>query len=41
MLKNKAFEAWKTRMSFFAAEFPFGPIKNYKNEDGKLHRDDG
>lgn len=41
MSKNYGYEAWKARLLYFKDEFPFGPIKKYTNEDGRLHRDDG
>ena len=40
-MKNKGFEAWKTRVEFMSKEFPFtksGIIK-IVNEEGRLHAD--
>lgn len=41
MANRRAFEKWLKRIKFVAGEFPFGPLKEYRNETGRLHRDDG
>ena len=40
-MKNKGFEAWKTRLEYMSKEFPFtkSGITLLKNEDGRLHND--
>ncbi len=38
-MKNSPFEAWKSRLNYFGKEFPFGELKTYRNEEGRLHRD--
>jgi len=40
-MKNKGYEAWASRLQFFNGEFGFGPLKLIKNEDGRLHCDNG
>ena len=41
MQKNDKIAKWKSRIHFFQKEFGFGPIKQYRNETGALHKDDG
>ena len=40
-MKNNNFTTWINRIKFLKDEFPFGPITQFTNEDGKLHKDDG
>lgn len=40
-MKNKGFDAWVARLNWFKDEYPFGPIRKFTNEEGRLHRDDG
>lgn len=40
-MKNSGFEAWRSRLDYFSKEFPFGQMQTFRNEDGRLHRDDG
>lgn len=36
------FEEWRARLKYIrSGEFPFGPIQEFRNEEGRLHRDDG
>lgn len=32
---------WLARIKYFRAEFPFGPTEVFRNEEGRLHREDG
>jgi hypothetical protein len=41
MQKNDGFAKWKSRLDFFKTDMGFGPLKQYRNEDGNLHRDNG
>lgn len=38
---NKTRKQWLARCSFFQKEYPFGPLQEFKNEEGRLHRDNG
>lgn len=41
MQSNDKLAKWKARLSYFKDEMGFGPLKQYRNEEGNLHRDDG
>ena len=38
---SKAFKKWQKRLSFIASEYPFGKLQEFRNEEGRLHRDGG
>ena len=40
-MKNTGFDAWMARINWFKQEYPFGPIQQFTNEEGRLHKDDG
>jgi len=38
---SKEFKAWQKRIQFITAEYDFGPFTEFRNEEGRLHRDGG
>ena len=38
---RRAFDKWLKKIEFVAGEFPFGPLQEFRDEIGRLHRDDG
>ena len=40
-MQRQKVEKWDSRIRWIKGEFPFGPLKTYKNVEGRLHKDDG
>jgi len=40
-MSRQKVEKWDSRIRWIKGEFPFAPLKLYKNAEGRLHRDDG
>lgn len=38
---EKAAREWMARLDLFRTEYPFGPIQEFRNEEGRLHREGG
>ena len=41
MSKRRAFDKWLQRIEVIGQEYPFGPLREIKNIEGRLHCDDG
>lgn len=40
-MDNQSAIKWIKRVGFFLKEYPFGPVKELRNEEGRLHNEDG
>jgi len=38
---RRAFDKWLKKIEYVKGEFPFGPLQEFRDEIGRLHRDDG